>query len=148
MIGIVTKDKVCYLGDCMFGASTLSKYKIPYVYDVDNYKKTIEKVRKMEMNYFVMSHGSIVTDITDIADKNISVIRQIENDLLEIVQKRISFDDILQELCNKMCIVLDYKQYALVGNTVRSFLSYLYNSGQINYEFLNNRLVWSESREG
>jgi len=144
MIGIISNDNVCYLGDCMFGDTTLNKHKIPYIYDVINFKKTIEKIKKLKMDYFVMSHGNIETDITEIADKNTSVVEMVENKLLEIVYKKISFDDILKTLCDEIGINLNYTQYALIGNTIRSFLSYLYNADKIQYNFVENKLFWSK----
>jgi len=142
MIGIISSDNVCYLGDCIFGNSTLNKYNIPYIYDVLNFKKTIEKIKMLKMDYYVISHGNIETDITEIADKNIVVVEMIENKLLEIIHTKISFENILKALCDEMNINLNYGQYALIGNTVRSFLSYLYNADKIQYDFIDNKLLW------
>lgn len=144
MIGIISNDNVCYLGDCIFGESTLNKYKIPYIYDVLKFKKTIEKIKTLKMEYYIMSHGNIETDITDIADKNISVVEMVENEVLGFITKPIAFDDILKYLCDDMGIELNYGQYALIGNTLRSFLSYLYNTDKIQYEFIDNKLIWKK----
>jgi glyoxylase-like metal-dependent hydrolase (beta-lactamase superfamily II) len=143
MIGIITNDNVCYLGDCMFGESTLKKYKIPFIYDISGFKKTIEKIKTIKMDYFVMSHGNIETDITEIADENMLIVEMIENKLLEIVHAKTSFEDILKKLCDETGIDLNCGQYALIGSTVRSFLSYLYNADKIQYEFIGNKLFWS-----
>lgn len=146
MIGVITSDNVCYLGDCLFGEATLNKYKIPYIYDVYNFKKTIEKITTIEMDYFVMSHGNIKTNINEIAHKNLVVVDEIEKRILEIVKNKKTFDDILKNICDDMDIVLNCGQYALIGNTIRSFLSYLYNADKVQYEFVDNKLFWSEKQ--
>lgn len=142
MYGVCTKDKICFLGDCLFGVQTLDKYKIPFIYDVALFKKTIEAIKGMEMDWYVMSHGSIETDIADIADKNLAVVAETENRLCELLADGDSFDAILAKLCDSFGIQLDIGQYALVGSTVRSFLSYLRNTERICCEFLQNRLIW------
>lgn len=143
MLGIITTDNVCYLGDCIFGDSTLDKYKIPYIYDVDYFKKTIEKIKTIKMDYFVMSHGNIETDISTLAEKNTQIVNTIEAILINILAKKSSFEEILKDLCDQIGIDLNCGQYALIGNTIRSFLSYLYNNDKIQYEIINNRLLWA-----
>lgn len=142
MIGIRTTDNVLYLGDCMFGEQILAKYKIPYIYDVAEYKTTIEKVRNMEAQYYVLSHGNVEQNISYLAEKNIAIVEEIESRILDIVKTGKSFEEILQRVCNQMDIKLDGGQYALVGNTTRSFLSYLYNTNMVGYEFTDNRMYW------
>ena len=37
---------------------------------------------------------------------------------------------------------MNFEQYVLVGSTVRSYLSYLRDTGRIEPSFQDNRLVW------
>jgi len=143
MTGVLSEDRVLYLGDCMFGGEILAKYKIPFVFDVAQYKATIEKVRGIAADYYVVSHGKVLDDVAPLADINLRVVEDVEECLTEIVGATMSFDDILKNLCDRFGIVLDYGQYALVGSTVRSFLSYLYNEGKIGYSFTDNKMFWT-----
>lgn len=142
MIGIRTADNVLFLGDCMFGADILGKYHIPFVYDVAAYKETLMKIRTLEADYFVLSHGDVVTDIMEVADINEQIVVKLESFLRQILMSKLNYDDILQKVCDHFHITLDFGQYALVGSTLRSFLSYLYNDSRIDYFFEGNRMYW------
>lgn len=143
MVGVLTEDHVLYLGDCMFGEEILGKYKIPFVFDVAEYKKTIEKVREMGAQYYVVSHGRVQTDVTALADLNAQVVDDVVGCIIDLLATPLTYDDILKLVCDRFGIALDYGQYALVGSTIRSFLSYLYNEGRVAYDFINNKMFWS-----
>ncbi len=142
MTGIETGDRVVFLADCLFGDNILSKYKIPFIYDVAEYKETIRKVMKMDADYFVPSHGEIVKDITETAELNLSLVEGLENTIMEILQDKMNYDLILKNIADKYEIRLDFGQYALVGSTIRSFLSYMYNIGEIKYVYIDNIMYW------
>ena len=128
MIGVLTDDGVLYLGDCMFGERTLEKYKIPFVYDVGAYKATIRKVAAIPALHYVMSHGEI---------------EAVERDIEGMLGEGMSFEAVLATVCGGYGITLDVGQYALVGSTIRSFLSYLYNQGRITIAMRGNAMFWT-----
>ena len=37
---------------------------------------------------------------------------------------------------------MDFNQYVLIGSTVRSYLSYLYDQGKVTADFVDNRMLW------
>ncbi|HOV93247.1 MAG TPA: hypothetical protein PLT87_00005, partial [Spirochaetales bacterium] len=150
-------DRVAYLGDAMFGATVLEKHPIPYIYDVVRYRETIELIKSLDADYFVISHGEIERDIQSLAALNLQRAADIEGYIMEALggsggshdsgmslptQSR-SFEEILQFVCNRMAVKLDVAQFALAGNTIRSFLSYLSNCGKIGYQFTDNRMYWT-----
>ena len=142
MIGIESPDQVLFIADSLFGEDILKKYKIPFIYDVCAYKETIGMLKTYQALYYVPSHGIIETDITSLADKNLDVVHRIEETVLKIVTAATGFDAILQGVCNSFDIELNAGQYALVGSTIRSFLSYLYDEEKIGYRFVDNVMVW------
>lgn len=144
MAGFITADRVAYLGDAMVGEQILEKYKIPYIYDVAQYKLTIEKIKHLDAEYFVLSHGEEEGNITRIADRNLEKVYEVEGLILEAASKKATFEEILKETCTKLGISLDIAQYALIGNTVRSFLSYLSNQHKVRYEFIDNKMYWEK----
>jgi hypothetical protein len=42
---------------------------------------------------------------------------------------------------------MDYNQYVLIGSTIRSYLSYLYNNNEVDIIFDNNKLLWITKEE-
>ena len=39
---------------------------------------------------------------------------------------------------------MNFEQYVLVGSTVRSYLSWLKDTGKLNTEFVHNMLLWQQ----
>ena len=142
MVGIETKDNVLFIADSLFGKPILEKYGIPFIYDVRGYIRTIESIMSRKMNYYVPSHADITTDIREIAQLNMDAVKRIEDFIVSILQEAKNYDVILKTVCDEYDLQLDYAQYALVGSTIRSFLSCLYNEGRIQSEFVDNILYW------
>jgi hypothetical protein len=49
---------------------------------------------------------------------------------------------ILQKLFSEYGLTMTFEQYVLVGNTVRSYLSWLKETGRLIAFFENNLLLW------
>ena len=39
-------------------------------------------------------------------------------------------------------LIMNANQYVLVGSTVKSYLSYLFDENKIKYEFKDNKMLW------
>ena len=39
---------------------------------------------------------------------------------------------------------MNENQYVLVGSTIKSYLSYLYDNNKLSYEFKNNKMLWKK----
>ena len=48
----------------------------------------------------------------------------------------------MQRLFGDYDLSMSFEQYVLVGSTVRSYLSWLKDSGRLNAYFENNMLLW------
>ena len=142
MVGVRTPDDVLFLADCLFGRNILEKYGVPFVYDVRSYKETIRQVREMEAAYYVPSHGAVEEDIKDLADFNLALVDEIEVVITGLLETEMGFDGILKGVCDSFGISLNAGQYALVGSTLRSFLTYLHDEARIGFTFADNRMLW------
>ncbi len=142
MMGLSTKDQVLFTADALFGKTVLEKYKLPFIYDVAAFKASISRIQKISASWYVPSHGRIRPDIDELAALNLSVVQDLETALLEILIRPAHYDHVLKAVCDRFGITLDCGQYALVGSTVRSFLSYLYNEGALTLFFDDNLLYW------
>jgi len=143
MIGVLTKDGVFYVGDSLFGENILEKYRIPFIYDVQAFKKSLDALAAVDAAYFVPSHGEVCSSIGKLAAINREKVEEIEAAILRVLGKPSTFEDLFAEIAMIFGITIDYAQYALAGSTVRSFLSYLKNEGKARYSFEGNRMLWS-----
>ena len=142
MVGYRTADDVVYLADCLSSRETLEKYQVAFIYDVAAYLDTLEKVKTMEARLFVPSHAEATEDIAPLAQYNINKVNEIGERMLELCREGLMFEELLQKLFKAYELALNFEQYALVGSTVRSFLTWLKESGRIEAVFEDSRLLW------
>ena len=142
MVGFRTPDDVVFLADCLSSRETLEKYQIGFIYDVASYLETLEKVKKLEARIFVPSHATVTEEIASLAQVNIEKVLEIAEKILEICAEPQCFETILQKLFLGYSLVMNFEQYVLVGSTVRSYLSWLKDSGKVECIFENGRLLW------
>lgn len=142
MVGYRTGDDVVYLADCLSSRETLEKYQISFIYDVAAYLETLEKVKAMEARLFVPAHAAATEDIKALAQLNIDKVNEIAGRILELCRQPMLFEHILQRLFQTYSLTMDFEQYVLVGSTVRSYLSWLKERGQLEAIFDDGCLLW------
>ena len=142
MVGFRTPDDVVYLADCLSSRETLDKYQIGFIYDVAAYLKTLEAVKSMEARMFVPAHAAACEEISALAQYNIDKVTEIAERIVGICDRPISFERILQRLFTDYGLTMNFEQYALVGSTVRSYLSWLKDTGRLAVLFEDSMLLW------
>lgn len=142
MTGFRTPDGTVYLADCLSSRETLDKYQIGFLYDVQAYLDTLEKVKSMEAAFFVPAHAPATEDIRPLAQYNIDKVGEIAQRILALCSQPQSFEELLQKLFVGFGLTMNFEQYALVGSTVRSYLSWLLGKGELEAFFDQNRLLW------
>ncbi len=142
MVGFRTPDDVVYLADCLSSRETLDKYQISFIYDVGAYLETLEKVKTLSAKVFVPAHAPVCEDIVPLAQYNIDKVLEISDKIGEICREPLCFELILQKLFGEYGLVMNFEQYALVGSTVRSYLSWMKDSGRLDVRFAEHMMLW------
>lgn len=142
MVGYRTGDDVVYLADCLSSRETLEKYQIGFLYDVAAYLDTLERVKAMEARLFVPAHAAATEDIKALAQENIDKVNEIAGRILALCAEPVMFESVLQRLFQVYGLTMDFEQYALVGSTVRSYLSWLKETSRVEAIFDEGRLLW------
>ena len=142
MVGFRTPDDVVYLADCLSSRQTLDKYRIGFIYDIEQYIKTLEMVKEMKAKLFIPAHAEPTEDISELAQYNIDTVMLITEDILSICRKPMCFEVIMQKLFDVYSITMTYEQYVLGGSTVRSYLAWLKDTGRLTTQFENNMFLW------
>ena len=145
MVGFRTKDDIVYLADCLSSKETLQKYQIGFLVDVGAYLETLEKVKQMEAALFIPAHADATQDIVPLAQINIDKVNEIADQIVTLCSEPVSFEGLLSKLFTLYDLKMTFEQHALVGSTVRSYLTYLANKGIIHPEVHDNMLLWSRS---
>ncbi len=142
MTGFRTPDDVVYLADCLSSRETLEKYQIGFLYDVAAYLETLEKVRTMEAKMFVPAHAEAAKEIDRLAQYNLDKVSETADRIVEFCREPICFEQLLQKLFSCFGLTMNFEQYALVGSTVRSYLSWLKDTGRVTAVFEDHLLLW------
>ena len=142
MVGFRSPDDVVYLADCLSSRETLDKYGISFVYDVAAYLKTLEMVKELTAACFVPAHAEATEDIAPLAQYNIDRTLAAGDIITELCREPACFEVILQRVFQKFERTMSFEQYALMGSTVRSYLSWLKDSGRISARIENSMILW------
>ena len=145
MAGFRTPDDVVYLADCLSSQQTLDKYRIGFIYDVAAYLETLEMVKSLQAKMFVPAHAEASESVADLAQYNIDKVQEIADKIVDICREPLCFEAILQKLFTDYGLTMNFEQYVLVGSTVRSYLSWLKDTGRLTALFENNMLLWRQA---
>lgn len=148
MFGYKTPDNIWFLADSYVGEEVLNKHPISFVYDVNEYLITLNKLKKLEGKMFIASHAKPLENIDKIINKNM-------NNVLEVIEtinnaldtKDYCFDQLLAHLFTHFDLVMNFVQHYLVGCSIKSYLVYLREKGLIDTKVINNQLKWYRIKE-
>lgn len=142
MAGFITPDGAAYIADCLSSRETIEKYRIGFVYDVGAYIETLEKIKNMQAEIFVPAHADATEDVAPLAQFNIDSVYAIAEKITEICRQPRCAEEVLREVFREYGLKMSFEQYALIGSTVRSYLTWLRECGRVEAGFEDNILVW------
>nr|WP_300809690.1 MBL fold metallo-hydrolase [uncultured Acetatifactor sp.] len=142
MVGFRMPGNVVFLADCISSRETLDKYAVSFIYDVGAYLETLDKVERMEAAMFVPAHADASADVKGLVCYNRDKVNEVADKILSVCGEPICFERILQEVFKGYGLSMNFEQYVLVGSTVKSYLSWLKDTGKLSAEFRDSMLLW------
>ena len=142
MVGYRLPDGTVFTADCVSSAETLCKYQIGFIYDVSAYLDTLDKVSRLEGRVFVPAHAEPCPSMAELAELNRAKVLEIAEKIVALCAEPSNFEVILQKLFRYYGLQMDFAQYVLVGSTVRSYLSWLRDTGRLDIVFADGMLLW------
>ena len=141
-IGVIFDD-VLFCADSVFSRKVIEKHGIPYHFDVDEERRTLEILRESRYRLYVPSHAEPVPDIKGLVEVNLEAIRIVEESLMESLKENKKTDDIIAGVLKRMKIeVKDIGQYMLLRSAIMAYLSSLRNRKMIKPELRDGVLMW------
>lgn len=144
MIGIKTSDNVCFLADSLFSQETITKYHLFFIYNVKEFLNTLEKLKTLNSILYIPSHCERTKDINPLIELNKNKIEEISKKIYDICKDGKTFEEILKIIFDDYNLTMNVNQYVLIGSTIKSYLSYLYDENLIKYEFKENKMFWKQ----
>ncbi|HIT52845.1 MAG TPA: MBL fold metallo-hydrolase [Candidatus Fimivicinus intestinavium] len=145
MIGLRTPDDIVFLADALASEETMQKYQLSFLYDVEAYLATLQKIENMQAKLFLPSHAAATPEIAPLARLNREKTLQIAGTLLTLCESPHTFEELLQAVFSHYALQMDWNQFVLIGSTVRSYLAYLYNRQEVTTRFEENRMLWERA---
>lgn len=142
MVGFRSDEGVVYLADCLSSRETLDKYQVGVIYDVGAYLETLEMVKGLSANLFIPAHAEATEDIAPLAQYNIDKTLQVAEKIRALCSEPISAEVLLQKLFEAYGLSMDFSQFVLVGSTVRSYLAWLKDRGEVTVDFSTRMALW------
>ena len=142
MTGFRTPDDIVYLADCLSSRETIEKYRVGFIYDVGAYLDTLERVKQMKAALFVPAHAPAAEDVSELAAYNIESVLNVAAEIEDICAAPVSAENVLRQVFERFGLRMTFEQHALVGSTVRSYLTWLRGTGRIEAVFSDNMLLW------
>lgn len=142
MIGIKTSDNIYFLGDSIFSEETINKYHIFFIYDVEKYLQTLDFLETLNGTFYIPSHVKPLTDLKELIKLNKNKINEICNAILNACQNPTTTEEIIKNIFDTYNLEININQYALLGSTIKSYLTYLNNQNRVEYFFKDNLLYW------
>lgn len=148
-IGIITPEKVCFLGDSIFSLEIMKKYSLPYLVNIDDTIDTLNKIKEIDADFFLISHIDRVLnrdEIIKLADDNLSNLESYKEQIITLLDGPLTREDILENLIVLNDLEAGYKQYHLYLSTVSAFISHLYDNDLISYSIENGKLYYFRAK--
>ena len=145
-VGFRTGEGIVFLADCLSSRETLDKYRVGFIYDVGAYLETLEKVKTMDAGLFVPSHAEVTEDIAPLAQYNIDVCMEIAERILEFCAEPLNSEELIRRLFKHYGLTMNIQQHVLVGSTVRSYLGWLKDRGEVEFIFDDEMMLWQRRR--
>ncbi len=149
MVGILCEDnnkKILFASDGIFGRKNIGKYWIPFLYDVKEFKNSLDTISSLNADFCIPGHGEPTSQIEETVELNKIAIISNEQCILEALKyKEQTQEDILKYVADKNEINLHIAQYMLIGCTIKAYLTFLYNEGKISYHIKENKMYWCKA---
>ena len=142
MVGFRTPDDTVFLADCISSKETLDKYGISFIYDVEKHLETLDKVENMEAKFFVPAHAPAGESVKELAAYNRDKVYEAAEKIKNICAEPKNFEEILKRVFDEYNMQLTFEQYVLIGSTVRSYLAWMKDKGEMQAEINDNMLFW------
>ena len=144
-IGVLTEDKVLFVGDLLVGEDMLKKYDFLFLFDIEDQLKSLNKIKNIDFNYLVISHSKKIIskeESYEIINKHINAINKYVNQVKTYLENPITVENILKEIIVNNNLTYNYKEYHFFKSSLTSLISYLIELNEVDYILENGELLY------
>lgn len=131
-LSITTPDDVTYIGDALISHKVMDGAKLPYAHILTRDLASKISLYKMQSGMYILAHKGIYPDIRDLITDNVYFYRNRAEEILSVITKPMTLEDILKAVSKKMKIrVSSVYKYMVVERMLRCYVEYLYETKRI-----------------
>lgn len=144
-IGILTKDKILFVGDLFIGSHILNKFDLLLMYDIKEYLESINKVKNIDFEYMVLGHAKEVIEknkVDTLIKSHSEAVHKYLNQVRDLLKSPITIDNILKTIINNNKLTCNYKEYYFFRSTIVSMIAYLSDLKEIDYKIEQGEMLY------
>ena len=141
-----TRDGVWFTADAVVSAGDLQKHRISFVYSQEQHRESLARLSGFSGKLFIPAHDVPCEDIAPLVQENLAAMNEVAADIEEMCGTPQTIDDLIAKCLEKYHIRLYLMQYLLVGQTVRSYVTWLLKTGRIEPVYEGARLLFSRKQ--
>lgn len=137
-----TRDGVWFTADAVVSAADLQKHRISFVYSQEQHRESLARLSGFSGKLFIPAHDVPCEDIAPLVHENLAAMNEVAADIEQMCGTPQTIDDLIAKCLEKYHIRLYLMQYLLVGQTVRSYVTWLLKTGRIEPVYEGTRLLF------
>lgn len=144
-IGVYTKDNVIFVGDALVGFDILEKFDLLFLFDVEEYVNTLNRLKDLDFEYLILGHGKEILareSAINIIEKHEKIVYKYLHQIKVLLKKHLTLEGLLKYIINNNNLSCNYKEYHFFKSTIISMLSYLINLNEVDYVIDNGELLY------
>lgn len=149
-IGILTDDKILFVGDLFVGSQMLKKFDLLLLYDVKEYLNSVNKIKDIDFEYMVLGHDKEIYSNIDsqaVINNHISAVNNYVNQVKDLLKSPITIDNILKNIIINNNLSCNYTEYHYFRSSIVSIISYLCDLDQIDYSIELGEVLYYSKKE-
>ncbi len=141
--GVLTEDNALFYGDALVPAYVFSKYKIPFVTDIDAALASIEWIAATGADICIGAHEGVVDDISSLCNANRVGILQGREIIYGLLESPMLREAVLQKLYQKWpSIPINPVGWCTMLTGVSACLYSLHKQGRIELIIKDGAMLW------
>lgn len=142
-IGISTPDDILYAGDALISKRLIYTMKLPSSYDLNTDLATIESLKSLEYDMYILAHKSVERDIKDLCDLNINYLQKRLDIIADMLIEPKSFEVLLSTFIETFDVTeLRLMKYTYIEHTMSHYLNALIENGVIEKYIDGSRCLY------
>ncbi|MEG6615294.1 MBL fold metallo-hydrolase [Peptococcaceae bacterium 1198_IL3148] len=144
-IGIATRDRVCFLGDALFSEKIISKYSLPFLFDIQAQLNSYQTITELDYDFFVLGHadqiynGQTIKKLVKINQDNLN--NYLDMVIESLIQPKTK-EELLEEIIILNDLAIDFKEYHFSLSTISAMITYLAELNQLEHQIENGKLYY------